>query len=540
MGRLPKNKYDCYDEPTHTLTSHSSSMKPVLFWLLMTSSSLSHDDRHHDVQEEDLYNEGLVTHKFSRLSAQRQRASLDTIPSWRQRFPYLQQLYTSGELDCEIIHMEASLNLLTNQPPEGSELCSRMVLSVPGRQHDTEWRIVTTLSKPPELYRDQRSDPPLEAQPFAVDVTSINDNETRIKVPFPASPWAQAFSCLRNIQAKYEEKQAHSFNTGMGSTRPARDYVDLISMYQEVQSAAGPHSPFVRRTIIIWTFRQASSSDRNGTFWRYVDPAPVPRRMCMSPSPHPSHHLQANMNENFNSWSDTPMHLQQPNIMDPFVQGLATPPHTAGLQSPFAAQNYAYNQSYDMPSENLSFVSTTTVDSESTLVENDVAANIDNFLMNSHVHLKDFEHASQSWQLPVTRNFDNNHTWANYTVPSTTPVASWDSNEAKTHAWPDLPADGKSWEYTVEEPGNKELNSHVNSSPAKAPVNYIEQTIEQKLLPWVDNHRGTNEIKHGYEGVNLEQMPNISSEGAPAQHKVQEWEGVHDDFDYAQLADRLK
>merc|ERR1712093_657360 len=61
---------------------------------------------------------------------------------------------------------------------------------------------------------------------------------------------------------------------------------------------------------------------------------------------------------------------------------------------------------------NLSFVSTTTVDSESTLVENDVAANIDNFLMNSHVHLKDFEHASQSWQLPVTRNFDNNHTWA--------------------------------------------------------------------------------------------------------------------------------
>merc|ERR1712230_316546 len=396
MGRLPKNKYDCYDEPTHTLTSHSSSMKPVLFWLLMTSSSLSHDDRHHDVQEEDLYNEGLVTHKFSRLSAQRQRASLDTIPSWRQRFPYLQQLYTSGELDCEIIHMEASLNLLTNQPPEGSELCSRMVLSVPGRQHDTEWRIVTTLSKPPELYRDQRSDPPLEAQPFAVDVTSINDNETRIKVPFPASPWAQAFSCLRNIQAKYEEKQAHSFNTGMGSTRPARDYVDLISMYQEVQSAAGPHSPFVRRTIIIWTFRQASSSDRNGTFWRYVDPAPVPRRMCMSPSPHPSHHLQANMNENFNSWSDTPMHLQQ--------------------------------------------------------------ANIDNFLMNSHVHLKDFEHASQSWQLPVTRNFDNNHTWANYTVPSTTPVASWDSNEAKTHAWPDLPADGKSWEYTVEEPGNEELN----------------------------------------------------------------------------------
>lgn len=539
MGRLPKNKYDCYEEPIHT-TNHSTSMKPVLFWLLMTSSSLSIDDRHHDVQEEDLYNEGLVTHRFSRLSAQRQRGSLDSIPSWRQRFPYLQQLYTSGELDCEIIHMEASLNLLTNQPPEGSELCSRMVFSVPGRQHDTEWRIVTTLSKPPELYRDQISDPPLEAQAFAVDVTSMNDGETRIKVPFPASPWAQAFSCLRNIQSKFEEKQAHSFNTGMGSTRPARDYVDLISMYQEVQSASGPHSPFVRRTIILWTFRQASSSERNGTYWRYVDPAPVPRRMCMSPSPHPSHHLQANMNENFNSWSDTPLQLQHPNMLDPFVQGLATPPHTAGLQSPFAAPNYAYSQSYDMPSENLSFVSTTTVDSDSTLVDSDVTANIDNFLMNSHVHLKDFEHASQNWQLPGTKNFDANPTWGNYTVPTTTPVVGWDSNDAKTHAWPDLPTDGKSWNYTVEGPGDKELTNHANSSPAKGSVNYIEQTIEQKLLPWVDNQRGPNDIKHNYDGVTLEQIPDISNESATSQLKVQEWEGIHDDFDYAQLAERLK
>ncbi|KAK0123119.1 hypothetical protein ONS96_010124 [Cadophora gregata f. sp. sojae] len=537
MGRLPKNKYDCYDEPSQA-TNHSSSMKPVLFWLLMTSSSLSIDDRR-DVHEEDLYNEGLIAHKFSRLSAQRQRASLDSIPSWRQRFPFLQQLYTSGELDCEIIHMEASLNLLTNQPPEGSELCSRMVFSMPGRQHDTEWRIVTTLSKPPELYRDQISDPPLEAQAFAVDVTSMNDSETRIKVPFPARPWAQVFSGLRSIQSQYEEKQAHSFNTGMGSTRPARDYVDLISMYQEVQSAAGPHSPFVRRTIILWTFRQASNSDRNGTHWRYVDPAPVPRRMCMSPSPHPSHHMQANMNENFNSWSDTPLHLQNSNILDHFAQGLATPPHTAGLQSPFPAPNYAYSQSYDMPSENLSFVSAAnTVDSDSTLVDNDVAANIDNFLMNSHVHLKDFEHASQSWQLPVTKSFDADPLWANYTVPATTPVHGWDSQEAKTHAWPDLPIDGKSWNYTVEEPGDKA--DHVESGPVKGTVNYVEQTIAQKLLPWTDNQHGPHEIKHNYDGVNLEQIRDNSNESARAEPKVQEWEGVHDDFDYSELAERLK
>ncbi|KAH9220462.1 hypothetical protein DL95DRAFT_329043 [Leptodontidium sp. 2 PMI_412] len=541
IGRLPRNKYDYHEQPTQVATAPNSLMRPVLFWLLMTSSSLSIDERHQDVHEEDLYNEGLVAHRFSRLSAQRQRGSLDSISSWRQKFPFLQQLYTSGELDCEIIHMEASLNLLTTQPPEGSELCSRMVLSMPGIQHDTEWRIVTTLSKPPELYRDQISDPPLEAQAFGVDVTSMNDGETQIKVPFPASPWAQAFSCLRSIQSKYEEKQENSFNTGMGSTRPACDYVDLISMYQEVQSAAGPDSPFVRRTIILWTFRQASRSERNGTNWRYVDPAPVPRRMCMSPSPHPSHHLQANMNENFNSWSDAPLQLQHPSMLDPFVQGLATPPHTAGLQSPFAPPHYGYGQSYDMPNENLSFVSnTTTIDSDSTLVDNDVATNIDNFLSNSHVHLADFE-ASQGWQLPVTESFDADPTWANYTVPASTPALGWDSNDAKTHAWPDLSTDGKTWDHhTIEETGEKEWAEHVGTSPAKGSANYIEQSIEQKLLPWTDGHRSVDEVKHNYDEVTLDQIPEISTENVPTELKVQEWESVHDDFDYAALAERLK
>lgn len=399
--------------------SHHAPMRPVLFWLLMTSSSLSIDDRNRDVHEEDLYAGGLVAHRFTGLSAQRSRDSLEVIANWRQRFPFLQQLYNAGELDCDIIHMEASLNLLTTQPPEGSELCSRTVLSMPGRQTDGEWRIVTTLSKPPELYRDQISDPPLEAQAFLVEVTSVNDGETRIKVPFPASPWAQAFSCLRNIQSKYEEKQKHTFNVGMGLCRPAREYVDLISMYQEVQSSAGPGLPFVRRAIILWTFRQASNNERNGTNWRYLDATP-PRRMCMSPSPHPTHHVQASMNETFNSWSEPPLHLQHPSMIDPFAQSLATPPHTAALQSPFAP-NYTYNsQSYDLPGENLSFVSNTnTIDSESTLVDHsDVTANIDNFLCNSQVHLNDFEHiepTSQGWTIPVTESFDTDPTWASYT-----------------------------------------------------------------------------------------------------------------------------
>ncbi|CZT47060.1 uncharacterized protein RSE6_07585 [Rhynchosporium secalis] len=546
QGRLPTNMYGQFEQQSHVVMTPTSPMRPVLFWLLMTSSSISFDDCRRDVHEEDLNNEGLVAHKFSRLSMQRQRDSLESIPSWRQRFPLLQQLSISDELDCEIVHMEASLNLLTNQPPEGSELCSRMVLAMPGRQHDTEWRIVTTLSKPPELYRDQISDPPLQAQAFAVDVKLTDNGETRIKVPFPASPWAQAFSCLQSIQSKFEEKQENSFNTGMGSTRPAREYVESISMYQEVQSAPGPDSPFVRRSIILWTFRQASSSERNGTTWRYLDSAPLPRRMCMSPSPHSSHQLHTSMNENFNSWSNTPLQLQHSSMHEPFVQGLATPPHTAGPQSPLFPPSYGYSQSYDMPSENLSFISNTnTIDSDSTLVDNDVAANIDNFLTNSHHHLNSFEQASsQGWQLPNAENFDVDPSWTNYTVPTTTPALGWDSAEAKTHAWPDLPLDGKSWDHhIIEGTGDKEWTEEISNSPVKGSKNYIEQSIEQKLLPWNESHRSPADIKQNYDQLTVDTIPEIinhESENLRAENKDLEWQDDQDEFDYAALAERLK
>ncbi|EKD18402.1 transcription factor [Drepanopeziza brunnea f. sp. 'multigermtubi' MB_m1] len=549
-GRLPRTKHSYYEQH-QSQPAFQSPIKPILFWLLMTSSSLTVDDRNREVHEheQDLYECGLVAHKFTSLMGERIRSNLEALTNWRQKFPVLQQLYASGELNCDIIHMEAALNLLTSQPAQGSELCSRTVLSVPGMQSDTEWRTVTTLNKPRELYRDQISDPPMEAQPFLVEMTSVNDDETQIKIPFPASPWAQAFSCLQTIQSRYEERQQHSFNDGMGQCRPARDFVDQITMYQEVQSSAGPHTGWVRRAIILWTFRQATSPQNIGTTFRYLDVNTPARRTVMSPSPRMSHQIQASMSDNFNSWSDTSLHLQHPNLLDPFVtQGLQTPPHTAGLQSSFNTPNYAYGApSYDLPSENLSFHSNTnTIDSETTLVDH----NIDNFLSNSHVNLADFEPTPQSWQLPGTESFDADPTWAlaNYTVPSTTPALSWDAHEAKSQAWPDLPLDGKTW-VPPDENGSPEKNwpEQVGISPAKSSVNYIEQSVEQKLLPWIEGHRNDakrstyDDSKDAYDEVVV--VPAVENHHIPdvqANHhdpKAQGWHdhAPHDDFDYSQM-----
>lgn len=550
-GRLPSKRYDQYDNLNQPIMSNHAPTKPVLFWLLITSERVP-EDSGGGYTEQDLCNEGIVAHKFTGLSAQRNRDSLESIANWRQRFPYLEQIQARGELNCDIIHMDASLNLLSGHPPDGSELCSRTDLSIPGRQSDAcEWRLVTTLSKPPDLYRDPISDPPLEAEISGIEILSMSNDETRIKIPFPAKAWAQTFVCLYMLQGKYDEKMKAQ-SLGMDSGPPAkssREYVDQISMYQEVQSSAGPRMPFIRRAILVWTFHKTREGEGNGTNWRYLDHHP-PRRLCMSPSPHPSHHVSAAMNENFNSWTDTPLHLQHPSMLDPFGPGLVTPPHTAGLQSPFAApgSNY-FGQGFDLPlDENISFASSTTctVDSESTLVD-DTASNIDHFLSNTNVHLADYGHNGTTWQLPQTESFDADPAWANYNVAASTPAIGWDTSDAKNNSWNEGP-DTKQlhWDPQDDTPIKHDWTvPEVGSSPSKGRTDYIDQSIEQKLLPWIDEHNEINETQKEYANVTAERVAEDNGDGAglgisTKASQEHDWVAVEDGFDYAELAERLK
>ncbi|KUJ08869.1 uncharacterized protein LY89DRAFT_658590 [Mollisia scopiformis] len=530
-GRLPNKSYDQYDNINHLIASSHEPVRPVEFWLLMSSIL--------NFRAGDMNNEAAVAHKFTNIGAQKHRDKLESVLGWRQKFPQLYQLDSIGELNCDIIHMDATLSLLATEPPPGSELVSQSILSILGRQPDhCAWRMVTTLHKPPELYRDPLTDERLENEASSVDVISKTDVETRIKASFPIFHWAHAFSCLVGIQAQYDEHQRSLQSYGTSSepsSRPAREYVEQVSMYQEVQNAAGPGMPFIRRAVIIWTFHQAREGEGNGTNWRYLDPPPC-RRMCMSPSPHPSHHVSSAMNENFNSWADGPLHLQQ-SMLDPFVQGLATPPHTAGLQPPFGASPYPFSgSSYDIPVENLSFGSTSTVDSENTLVDPDASSNIDHFLSN--VNMADYSQDASTWQLPTTENFDADPAWANYTVPSSTPAGGWD--EAKNAPWPDLPdtkhmnrTDDASSKHDWTEPG----------SPSKH-MSYIEQNIEQKLLPWIEGHRNgdTETTEPVLQDLITEPLQEVDINAATQTPKptTEEWIDPDDEFDYAGLVERLK
>jgi len=289
------------------------------------------------------------------------------------------------------------------------------------------------------------------------------------------------------------------------------------------------------------------------------------------------HEVSAAMNENFNNWVEMPMHLQQSNIMDSFAHGLATPPNTAGLQSPFGGNGFPFSQKpFDFPCENSSFISNTTLDSESTLV-NDTVANIENFLANTQdVNLADFDaHDVTNWQISTSESYDADPAWA-YGVPANTPAFNWDP-DSKTQVWSDIPSDKqlewpqdqsqKNHEEWQDEPsqGNNEEWSQEpvpkhedwqdsDNSSTKQHVNYIEQNLEQKLM--MQEYRNTGEASRDNQGsfaeVQVSQLSDIDidmhlhgnaevTNGRMDDHMEEpDWHNPDDGFDYAQLAERLK
>jgi len=501
-------------------------MKPAVFWLLIASTR---------TQEEygDLCEKEVVAHRYSRLTSQLHRGDLDGISNWRQRFPYLEPLYSTGELNCDLIHMDVSLDLMGTHAPEGADLVTRSEVSIPGRNYERcEWQTLTCLVKPSELHRDPNMDSSLKARLTAADIMSVSDVETRLKVRFPAEDWANIFTRLTDLQLKYEERQrSQSFGGDnlVGSTRPARDFVDQISMYQEVQSRSGPDMPFTRRAIILWTFCVARPGEGGQTTWRYLNPTPS-RRSCMSPSPHPSQILSAVMHENFNAWVDNPLHLQHQNVVDPFLQGPATPANTAGLQPSFAGHDYGYHhQQFDMPAENLSFESTT-IDSESTLVDSNAAANIDSFISGATVSIGDYDHNSPHWDVPHTESFDHDPGWANYAISSNTPHLEW-TPEMRDHAWPDT-SDPKHDNWVEDIDINHDW---TDDSTVKQGRNYVEQSAN-KLSPWIDH--SDSGIKDTYSVANDVHPPQLTAGAIDA--KEQSWVSGDTGFDFNHLAESLK
>ncbi|CAG8982204.1 hypothetical protein HYALB_00003640 [Hymenoscyphus albidus] len=564
-GRLPGKRYDDYDEISQ------SSVKPALFWLLITSEPVPAGS------EQDLYcsHSESVLHKYTTLQGQRPGDSIESLLNWRQRYPYFENTYLTAlrsSLPCEVIHMDVPLSLMSIHPPNGSELVAWTEISVSGNNRTLEqssmWQSVTALSKPQALCRD--NEPAVERRGSLLQVLSTSPQETRCKLPFPAQPWAQAFTSLANIS-----EQTSS------SPETIQALLNEVSMFQEVQYSPESGMPFITRALILWTFRQPREGESSSTTWRYLDCQELARRKCMSPDPGQGQRMNALMSQNFNSLIDNTHGLsgQQQNILDPFIQhhnsahqntGLATPPATAGLNSPFGSQQTSFTfgafsqpqSGFDIPSENLSFASVTTVDSESTLVGSE-GANIDSFLANNGLAGFDgtqLSHQSNAWN--VTEGYDHDPTWAYAHLPTneTTQLECWQDlgDNAKpsqgwgeegnieiedTQVWSGVTEGGvvervKELEWVVEAPGHADSGwtdqdqagsdggddgQEDNSNTGFEDWDEIQDIQEHDAMPGVG--AVNNDDGFGDHPV-LKHEPSIGAG----------WENVEvDDFDYSRL-----
>lgn len=527
---MPTTRYEQCDD-LHELSPKSPSaslgpvIKPTVFWLLVTPTRVQEDFG-------DLYENDAVIHRYSRLSSQTRPANLDAIPNWRQKFPCLEPLYNAEELDCDIIHMDVSLQLMETHVQNGADLLTRSEISIPSQTTERcEWQTVTNLIKPPELCRDSSIDSPWDSNIATTKIVSTSPNETRLKVRFPAEEWAHIFPRLTDLQLKYEESQRSQSFGGKGfpnMIRPAQEFLLQISMHQEIQSRSMPGMPFIRRAKILWTFRAALPGEAPQTTWRYID-ATSPQS-CISPSSCSS--TQPSI-DNFTTWGDGQSHLQDKDIIDPYVNGLISPPSTAGFQSSFGTDDYGfYSQAFDMPG-NLGFESLSPVDSEPPMLDSDMARNITAFLSNTADRKIDgYDYSPPDWGMSHSAS-SNLGNWPGYAaIPSSAPYIE---SEMESHSWP-VAMDPRLMNWVESGDGKGEWAEMDTEKPK--PV-YIEQS-DDSLMPWLNT--ASNEAKEIYANADDIQLPKLSYDGlspGPLDLKEPRWTRSDSSFDFNQLAERL-
>jgi hypothetical protein len=126
------------------------------------------------------------------------------------------------------------------------------------------------------------------------------------------------------MEAQFDE----AVQTGASLPTPttARQYIDQITMYQELFCSAAPNQAFIRKAILLWTFKKCKAGEQGVSTWRYLEPSP-PRSACFSPHPGNTDVVSATMVDNFTAWASSDLSN---------AQSLQLPSSTsASIQDPF-------------------------------------------------------------------------------------------------------------------------------------------------------------------------------------------------------------
>lgn len=216
---------------------------------------------------------------------------LEHVNGWRTSFPQLASMVDDihNPLDCDIILLEVSLELMTDFPPTGSRLGIQLDLDyghptagdVLGVSQMDNWTCSTHIYKDgQELWGTYHDLPKTQS--------------TKVKPLFESSWWAKLFTQV--TQEKRIAEDSGQPRAAQDSDDHTRQFFRSLSAVQEIR-ATSPGSRRLstqyqnhhgdeskRMAILAWKFRQTHPGQVGTTTWRRLVPAPD-RTTTNSPRP---------------------------------------------------------------------------------------------------------------------------------------------------------------------------------------------------------------------------------------------------------------
>lgn len=230
-------------------------------------------------------------HVYTRLQGDQHHLTappmpLENLVGWRNSFPHLASLIEEGNgpLDCDIILLEANLELMTDFPPSGSRLGIQLELDF---AHPTagdlfmvsqleDWTCGTHIyeggQEMLETYHELQK-----------------TSSTKVKPLFESPWWAKLFT-----QLTQEKRMAEDSGQYHAADEHARQFFRSLSAVQELR--ATPHNSrrmssqypggdqSKRMAMLLWKFRQTRPGEVGTTTWRRLIPPPD-RATTNSPRP---------------------------------------------------------------------------------------------------------------------------------------------------------------------------------------------------------------------------------------------------------------
>lgn len=370
--------------------SSVASIRPCLFNLCM---AFRNADGHYERLHEYLDPEPLG---LSPSSIE------ESLPNWRRQFPQIEHGSAARGLGCSLIHVDVSMALRYATTPEQAELLGNFEIAVPTNESQLKWRSVQTVQRHKDLFGASGSElisnnnSPLQVDRFEDGTGAI------MRLAFPGLQWAHALGKMDEFQGQFQGSQRGGYYHPVWLT--AHQYIDEITMYQEIFSSADYGRSWAKRAIFVWTFATANQDERGLITWRHIHIAPLSQAL-LSPHPDNSQDMQAAIDGNFGSMERAPLLSIQPIYYEPISNDLITPSNSSAQPSPFS--QYGNSTHEEKLPENLTFIPHNTQQIDEAIVEHQTPHM--NYMVDSDpANLQDFEQNANMWQPhPSLQRFEN-------------------------------------------------------------------------------------------------------------------------------------